>query len=118
MNEKGDPEKGDDDATLQRYDQINQQLKDFASLIKTYPSVIEDYKTYYTNKSIENQRQLNNLNRQIQDSLQNVNSYNDDKIVNNVKSSANFQGLLKVIRILEKEIKQTPGLKNTQMSEQ
>ncbi len=113
MSHKSTHEQEEDDATLQRYDQINQQLKDFASLIKTYPKVIEDYKTYYANKSIESQRNLNNLNRQIQESLQNA---NDEKIIGNLKKSENFQGLLKVIRILDNEIKLTPDLKKAQMS--
>lgn len=87
----------EDDAYLELYDKINQQLKDFAQVSKTYPNVVEDYKTYYQNKITESHHNLNNTNRQIEEVFKNE---SDERINSNVK----FQRLMKVIYATRKEL--------------
>lgn len=77
-----------------RYDEINERLKEFAQLCNQSHKVVEDYKTYYENKATE---VTNIATRMVQEAC-------DEKLASELKSTDKFRETMHIIAIMKKEL--------------
>ena len=91
------------DEVLAKFEKCDRQLKEFANSLKTYPSIIDNYRSYYENQSKQNALKLNQINAKVKEN-QNLSINEIEKLETQFKQDEKFARFLKATRYLKNEI--------------
>ena len=98
-----DDENDEYDEVIAKFEKCGVQLKEFANSLKSYPSIIDKYRSYYENQSKQNALRLNQINAKVKEN-QHLSINEIEKLESQFKQDEKFARFLKATRYLKHEI--------------